>query len=318
MRNFYVLYGLDTGLIKTELKKLLEKFDADDIIYYDLSNDRLLDVIEDAATISMFSSKKIIVVENTSFLGANKSVDNIEELEKYIGHYNEDTYMIFIVNSETIDSRKKIVKKLKEIGEIKELNAVDEKYLNSYVSKYLKDRNYQMKDIEYFLDKVGKNLNNINNELEKLVVYKTQDKKILNEDIDKILVSVLENEIFVLSDAIIARDVDKSLKLLKKFLDNNYEEIQIIMLLAGQFRFLFQVKRLLNKNKSDAEIAKILGANPYRIKFAKKKLYNYSESLLLNYIKRIAKMDRDIKLGMIDKRLALELFIIEMKIEDFS
>ena len=87
--------------------------------------------------------------------------------------------------------------------------------------------------------------------------------------------------------------------------------MQIIMLLASQFRFLFQVKRLLNKNKTEAEIAKILEVNPYRVKFTKKKLYNYNEKLLLTYIKKLAKIDHDIKLGLMDKKLALELFIIE-------
>ena len=75
------------------------------------------------------------------------------------------------------------------------------------------------------------------------------------------------------------------------------------------FRFFFQVKRLLNKNKSESEIAKTLEVNPYRVKFTVKKLYSYTENMLLNYIKKIAKMDHDIKLGLMDKRLALELFI---------
>ena len=102
----------------------------------------------------------------------------------------------------------------------------------------------------------------------------------------------------------------RSLNLLEEFLNKDYEEIQIIILLAGQFRFLFQVKRLLNKGKSDFEIAKILEANPYRVKFTIKKLYMYTEDMLLDYIKKLAKIDHDIKLGLMDKRLALELFIL--------
>ena len=41
---------------------------------------------------------------------------------------------------------------------------------------------------------------------------------------------------------------------LEEFLNKSYDEVHIIMLLASQFRFLFQVKRLYNKNKSEAEI----------------------------------------------------------------
>lgn len=311
MKNFYILYGLDKSLIKNELNKIIKQINIEDVITYDLTTTSIIDIIDDAKTISMFSSKKIIIIENSNFLCANKALDSIEVLENYLKNYNSDTYLIFITNNENIDSRKKIVKQIKEIGEIKELNEIDDNYLNEYINNYLKEHDYQMEDNKYFLDKVGKNLNNIKNELDKLLIYKMDDKKITNTDIDKILIKVLESEIFVLTDAIIARDITKSLELLKEFLNNNYEEMQIIMLLASQFRFLFQVKRLLNKNKSENEIAKILEVNPYRVKFTKKKLYNYSEKLLLSYIKKLAKIDHDIKLGIMDKKLALELFIIE-------
>ena len=311
MKNFYILYGLDKSLIKNELDKIINKINVDDVIYYDLNINNLLDIIDDAATISMFSTKKIIIIENSMFLTSAKNIDNIEELEKYLKNYNSDTYMIFISNTENIDSRKKIVKLIKDIGDVKELNKIDDNYLYDYINNYLKEYNYNIEDVKYFLSKTGKDLNNIKNELDKLLSYKIDDKLITNSDIDKIIVSVLESEIFVLTDAIIARDVKTSLNLLQEFLNNNYEEMQIIMLLASQFRFLFQVKRLLNKNKSENEIAKILEVNPYRVKFTKKKLYNYSEKLLLEYISKIAKMDHDIKLGIMNKRIALELFIIE-------
>lgn len=311
MKNFYILYGVNKGLIKEELDKIIKSINCDDVIYYDLDNFDILDVIDDASVVSMFSTKKVIVVENSNFLCANKSCDNIFRVEEYLKHYNSDTYIIFIVNSESIDSRKKIVKQIKDIGAVKELNKVDDKYLEEYVNNYLGEFDFKMEDLKYFLSKVGSDLNNIKNELDKLFIYKSNDKVINNTDIDKVLISVLESEIFVLTDAIIARDVKKSLDLLEEYLKNGYDEMQIIMLLVSQFRFLFQVKRLINKNKSEFEIAKILEVNQYRIKFSKNKLYNYSEKMLLSYIKKLAKVDHDIKLGIMDKKLALELFIID-------
>ena len=142
-------------------------------------------------------------------------------------------------------------------------------------------------------------------------MYKLDTKNISNDDIDKITIKSVEEEIFALTDAVIAKNTKLSLNLLQEFLNKDYEEIQIIMLLASQFRFLFQVKRLLNKGKSESEIAKILEANPYRIKFTIKKLYAYTEDMLLDYIQKLAKMDHDIKLGLMNKKLALDLFIIE-------
>lgn len=320
MKNFYIFYGkdknnsdknsLDYGLIKNEVDKLIKKIDTTDIIYYDLETASLIDIINDAETISMFSNKKVIVVENSWFLCANKTNNDIEILEEYIKHPNSNTYLIFVVLTDKIDTRKKITKSLTNIGTVIELNKIDDKYICNYIKEYISENNYKIEDITYFKNKVSNNLYDIKNELDKLMMYKINDKIITKSDIDTISIKTMDEEIFTLTDSIILKDTIKSLDLLEEFINRSYDEFHIIMLLASQFRFLFQVKRLYNKNKSEGEIAKILGVNPYRVKFSVKKIYSYSESMILDYIKKLAKMDHDIKLGLIDKRLALELFIV--------
>lgn len=311
MNNFYLIYGPDHSVINNELNKLIKKLNIKDIIKYDMTNSNLLDVIEDASTVGLFSTNKIIILDDCYFLTANKTIDNIEKLEDYINKYNPNNYCIFITYSEKIDTRKKIYKLLKDKAKIIEQVKIDDNYLINYIKEELKENNYHLEDINYFINKVGKNLHNAKNELTKLMMYKLDTKEIKNTDIDKITIKTIEEEIFALTDAVIAKNTKLALTLLEEFLKKEYEEIQIIMLLASQFRFLFQVKRLLNKGKTETEIAKILEANPYRIKFTTKKLYPYTEKELLNYIQKLAKIDHDIKLGLIDKKLALELFIIE-------
>ena len=311
MDNFYVLYGQNKSEVQYECDKLVKKLKSQDIIKYDMEEIPIESVIDDARTVGMFSNQKIIILNNSYFLTANKTIPSQELLEDYLEHYNKDNYLIFLVYADKIDTRKKINKLLAK-HTIIEIKTVEEKKKKKYVEKYLKDKNYQIEDSNYFLSKVGKDKNNIHNELDKLMMYKINDKKILKIDIDKVCMTVNEDEIFSLTDAIIAKDKKKSLDLLNVFLNKNYDEMQIIMLLASQFRFFFQVKRLMNKNKYESDIAKTLGANPYRVKFTIKKLYPYSEEIIKDIIKRIAKMDHDIKLGLIDKKLALELFIINI------
>lgn len=307
MENFYVLYGKDKGLIQYELQTIIKKLKIEETIKYDMTINSILDVIEDASTVGLFSTKKIIILEDSYFLGANKTIEHLEKLENYIEHYNSDNVCIFLAYTDKIDTRKKI-NKLLSSHKVLELKKPDTSDIKNYVKEYL--NKYKIEDIDYFIKKVGTNFNNIKNELDKLMMYKLESKIITNQDIDTVTISTMEEEIFALTDAIIAKDINKSLNLLKEFLNQSYDEMQIIMLLASQFRFLFQVKRLLNKNKKEGEIAKILEVNPYRVKFTTKKLYSYSEVTLLNYIQRIAKIDHDIKLGLMDKKIALELFII--------
>lgn len=310
MKNFYLIYGVERSLVNNELTKLIDKLNIGEVIKYDMQVSSISSIVEDALTVGLFSANKIIVLDDCFFLSANKTIDDMEMLEEYIDKYNPDNYCIFTLYTDKVDTRKKIYKKLKDKAEIIELNKIDDNYLVKHVKDLLECEHYSMDDIDYFLDKVGKNIHNIDNELNKLMMYKLESKKIVNEDIDKISIRSIDEEIFALTDAIILKNTSLSLNLLEEFLNKDYEEIQIIILLAGQFRFLFQVKRLLNKGKSDFEIAKILEANPYRVKFTIKKLYMYTEDVLLDYIKKLAKIDHDIKLGLMDKRLALELFIL--------
>ena len=308
MENFYILYGEDKELVKYELEKIIKKVGGSDIVKYDMTSTNLLDVIDDASTVGMFSEQKIIILEDCYFLTANKTIPSIEDLEKYIEHYNPNNILFFLVYNDKLDARKKINKILSK-HKVIEVKKKDEKDLINFVESYLKDNGYKIADTTFFLNHVGSNLSNIQSELEKLIMFKIDDKFISNEDVKKICVYTNEEEIFSLTDAMVAKDLLKSLNLLEIFLNKGYDEIQIIMLLASQFRFFYQVKRLLNKNKSESEIAKILEVNPYRVKFTIKKLHPYSESMILDYIQKIAKMDHDIKLGIMDKKLALELFI---------
>ena len=88
----------------------------------------------------------------------------------------------------------------------------------------------------------------------------------------------------------------------------------MIGLIASQFRFLLQVKILYNKNKSNDEIAKILEVHPYRVKLAINNCYYYDRYSLENYLIKLFQLDKKIKLGLIDKNIFFELFILNKDI----
>ena len=310
MKNFYLIYGIDRSIIDNELDKLLKKLKIDDVVKYRIPDTKIEDIIEDASIVGMFSSQKVIVVENATFFNANKTIDNLSLLEEYLEHYNKDNYIIFIDNKDKIDTRKKITKKIKDIGEIISCNKEDREYFKSFINNYFQDSGYKLDSIDYFLDYVGMDLNNMKTELDKLFMYKLEDKVIHNEDIKNICLRNYQDDIFTLTDAIIAKDTTKALEFTDMFLNNGYEEMQLIFLFASQFRFLFQVKRLANKNKNYKEIAQILEVNPYRVKFSLAKVARYTEDMILDELEKLAKMDTLIKSGKMNKHLALEMYIL--------
>ena len=108
MDVFYTLYGEDKAFVKYQCNELIKTLDTDDIVRYDMSVTDVMDVVDDASTVAMFSDKKIIILEDSYFLIANKSASHLEVLENYIQHYNPNSYLIFLVYHDKIDTRKKI------------------------------------------------------------------------------------------------------------------------------------------------------------------------------------------------------------------
>jgi len=310
MKNFYLIYGLDKSLIKNEIEKIKKELNVSEIIKYSLDKDSLTDIVLDASLISMFDSKKVILVSDSYFFANGKGNDELGVLEDYLDNYNSDTFIIFECPCEKVDTRKKIYKKINELGKIIETKKKDVNYVKEYVLGVLKENNYTIDDINYFISKVGTNIDNVSNELEKMLVYKMEEKRITDADVDKLIIPSLEDEIFALTDAVINSDIKKSLELLEQFLNKNYDEMQIIILLSSQFRFMYQVKRLVNKNMSADLITRELGANPYRVKITMKNSYYYNEGDLLFYLKKLADLDKNIKFGKMDKRLGLQLFLM--------
>ncbi len=309
--NFYLLYCSDKSIINNELSSIKSKLaiEEDDIIYYDIND--ISNIVMEAQTISMFSNKKLLIIDSTSYLGDKKDIDNIQLLEDYFSNFNSNTYMIFISYSDSVDSRRKLVKLIGSKGISKKLDANDS-YLEDYILNYTKDNGYKFDKTLclYLMSRCGHNLDNLRNELDKLMLYKIDSKVITKEDINKLTNENIEDSIFDLVSAIIKKDSSKAIRLYNNFALDGMDASQIINLLASQVRLLFQVKRLYNEGKSNDEIAKILEfRSVYRVKYLLSDSYYYTEKELLKFLSDLALLDRDIKLGLRDGNVGIELLI---------
>ncbi len=307
--NFYLYYGDDISLINNEVSKLKNKIGiSGDIIYYDIEN--ISDIVVESSTIGMFNPYKFIVIDTSSYFSSKKDMD-ISSLTNYFDNYNVNSYLIFTYGSSSIDSRRKLFKLISDKGVVKKLEANSE-YLNDFISTYIKDNGYSMdmNSMSYLLSRCDNNIDNIRNELDKLMLYKLYDKVITREDISLLTIDDINDTVFELVSSILKNNNEKAMKLYYNFINNGMDVSQIIAVISNQIRLLFQVKRLYNSGKSNDEIAKILEfKSAYRVKYLLNDCYYYSESDLLKYLSKLAYIDKSIKTGNGDGRLLLELFI---------
>ncbi len=310
---FYLIYGLEKFLIDKEIKKIIAEHNIDElnINYYDGNNDMLKDIIDDALTISMWSNKKLIIINNSLFLTGSKNINNDTDiLLDYINNPNPDTIIIFGVNNDKLDERKKIVKELKKKSIVKECNKMNN--LNNIVKDFFKGYNISNSDLNYFIDRVGNNLDILENEAKKILIYKDDNFDITREDITNLTSKNIDIDIFKLIENIINDNKIEALETYHEMLKYNEEPIKIIIMLANQFRIIYQSKILYQKGYTEANIASNLKIHPYRIKLALQTYRRFKEHTLLKYLSKLADLDYDIKTGKIDSTLGLELFILEI------
>lgn len=307
----YLLYGTIDFLINQELNNIINKEKIDDISIskYNLEVDNINTIIKDASSMSLFEEKKLIVVYNSIiFSSNNKGIDTIP-LEEYLSNINEGSKIIFILNQEKLDERKKITKLVKKNGIVKEFNSINKE---DVVKKLFDDYEIQTDDIKLLIERVGDDITLLSSEIEKIKIYKDNDKIITRQDILNLTPKALETNNFKLIDAIVSKNKKLALELYQERIKSNEEPIAIIITLANQIRIMYQVKQLFLQGFTENNIAKELKIHPYRVKLANQNSKKYSSDILIKYLYELSDLDIKIKTGEIDKYNALELFILSL------
>lgn len=310
----YLLYGIEKFLIDKEINNIINKHKIDEINIskYDLEINTIKEILDDANTVSLFSSNKLIIVENSFIFSrvASKKIDNLELIEEYLKQNNKDVITIFINLNEKLDSVKKIVKLIKEKGIVKEFNPL--KNVNTVIKEMFEDYKLEQGTVELLINRVGNNLELLYQEIEKLKIYKIEDKSIIKQDVLDLTTEIIDIDIFKFVDDIINKNKNDAIKTYKELLKLNEEPIKIIALIASKFRLMYQSTILAKKGYTEQQISEILDVHKYPVHLAIISGYKYNPKILLKYLDDLAQLDIDIKTGEKDKELALELFILSL------
>ena len=278
-----------------EIRKI-EKIDNNSTSRYDLDNCSIRDAIDDINTFSLFDNKKMIIVY---------SLDKITDSDILVSYLkNQNGNILVLISFDKLNDKLSYVKELKKSCSYKECFKYD---VLDYIKESLKDYKISFSDMVLLKDYVDNNYNRALNEVEKLKLYKQDDKVINSDDIKLVVSKSFDGNIFSLIDAVNKKDKVKVFSIFYELV-NNDDEIKIISILANNYRLIYKIK-VLCKDMLDDDVIKRLKLHPYRFKLLKEQGYNYTEDDLLNYLKELSELDIKIKSGAIDKRLGMELFL---------
>lgn len=317
-----LLYGSENYLIDSSVEYVKQKYL--DNGYVDM-NYMEFDKIDDFEEFNQFimtfpfiSQKKICVVKNSDFFTSSGSLNKKDEevLVNIIGEQLDYCITIFIIKEGKPDSRKKIVKNLKDQKCVFEIKKLNEDELVKYIIDAFKKHNLEISfaDAGYMANNSGYleyesiiSLYDINNDIDKISAYCCDTKKVTRDSVDKLMVKSVESNIFKLVDYICEGSRDKAYGMLEEMLVNNTPEQFIIHMIIRQYRMLYQYILLNNKGYSmDAIMTKMKIKKFIAVKLSKLSK-NLSIDILDSYMDKLLTIDKKIKVGQIDKRIGLEI-----------
>lgn len=290
----YTLVG-NRDYVFEEINRLQRSFCDENIVSYDLEDVSMDRVIEDLNTTSLFGDKFIKV---TGF----EKMEDASSLIKYLDH--ESSNILILVSFKELDSRKKITKILKEKTKYKELFNYD---LSSFVKERLDDYKMNAMAINVLINNCGTNIKRVENELEKLKLYKFKEKEITALDVEKLVKKGFDATIFNLIDVINARDKSKIFKIYHELLEEGETEEKILYTIANHYRLLFQVK-VNSLIMSDSELIKEYKLHPFRLTKLKQQGSFVSKKEILEILKGLSDIDIAIKSGKKDISTSMVMF----------
>ncbi|MBR3840247.1 MAG: DNA polymerase III subunit delta [Erysipelotrichales bacterium] len=317
----YILYGEESYLIKKRIKEIAReilKEAIDELEYYDLNQTSLFMIFDEAKVLPLFSEQKVMVVENCEFLksgskkdeGDSKGSNALELMQEEVGLPNETTTLIFVVDG-NLDTRKTIIKDIMKKCKCEQYNKLDDNDRKQYITTFLKANNISLEPSlkSYLIEILPNDMYLMKNELEKLALYGDAiDKTIINSLISR----PLEDDVFLWTNAIMKKDTKRVFSIWQDLKKANKEVLQLMGLLASQFRFCYQCISLKKLGYSNDDIAAELACKSTRVKITLESVRGRSQDYFLGLLNKLSELDNNIKSGKIDKILGFELFLLEV------
>lgn len=314
LKQIYLFYGAESYLRRQYLKRFKQTLVKDDdemnYHYYEGNDTNVSLFIDMAETLPFFADRRVIIWENSNLF---KSAD--EKLYEYLKVVPASTSILFV--EAELDKRGRMFKLLSSWGSAVEFPTQSEEVLKRWIGSTLKREKKQITEraAAYLLSKVGMDMENIHNELEKLVCF-CLDKDVITEaSIDEICTPHINNHIFAMIEAVAGQRQQEALRLYYDLLALKEPPLRILFLIARQFNNLLQIKELKNKGFDNKSIGTKVGLPGFVVG----KYIAQSARFKMNELKEAvcACLDAEeaVKTGNMNDRISVELLIVKFSVK---
>ena len=144
------------------------------------------------------------------------------------------------------------------------------------------------------------------NEIRKLIEYAGENGKIEKEDVDKLCIKKLESVIFDLTDNLGKKDIKKSLEVLRNLIFEKEPLQKILITLYNHFKKIYLTKIALKYNKDIIESLNLKPNQTFLVNKYKTQARYFKGKELDDILQSLRDLDYQYKIGLIDLEIGLE------------
>ncbi len=341
MRPAYVFVGDEAFFRKRFRDAILEHLVPADLrdfslFEFDLAETDLAEVLDRARTPSLMAPFQVFFVRGVKNLfGRGSNEEKLAAIEEYCKNPNPDALIVFVADHISIpaDARRMEMQDKQRYQRIRdtmghycgivELARVEEGEAVRWISDYCAGRGVKIEPdgARELVDALGGDMMMISNELEKLILYVGEKKRIALGDVETMVLAAKQRSLYELTDAISSKDHVRALEVLDAILssgDGEEAAIGHIYMLAKTFR---QMLVILERNVRDqrmlwAALWQGFRVPPFAADDVIKQARRYkSRRDLTRAIRLVAKADLALRSNPVSKRMVLERLVIDLTSE---
>ena len=325
----YLFYGEETYLLETRVKKIKKEYQQLilGINFIQIDDTNVEELIADLETPAFGFDKKLIIAKNTGIFkkekkttksdSKKKKVDDIklplnEKIAKYIQENLEElknTVDLVFVEQEV--DKNALYQTIEKVGEVKEFALLKLPDLIANIKKIAVAYKVNIDDVtaKYLVECCGTSMQDLINELRKLIEYKGENSNITKQDIDLLCTKQIQAVIFDLTDNLGKKETSKALEVYNGLISNKEPIQKILITLYNHFKKLYIIK-IAEKYNEDVATAMNLKPNQLFLVSKYKTQARYFETQeLREVLEAVIDLDANYKIGLISLEIGLEAIL---------
>ena len=318
LQSIYLLYGEELFLLETSLNKIKKLFGKAEkgINYITIDDTNISGIIADIETPAFGYEKKLIIARNTGLFKREGKRKNSElsQIKEKLNDYLKENYkmiqesVVIVFVEQEVDARQKLYRTLEELACVCKFDFQKPFQIEKRVKAICHGYKVEIedKDLKYFIECCGTNMQDVINEIRKLIEYAGENGKIEREDIDKLTIKKLESIIFDLTDSLGKKEAGKALDILHNLIDTKEPVQKILITLYNHFKRIYFTKLALKGKKDVIQTLNLKPNQTFLINKYKSQASYFKEIELKEILQSLRDLDYEYKNGLIDLQIGLE------------